>query len=120
MIRTKLLALILTAAFAWAMPAESGELLPPDRPIEEAVDHYVDARIVEAGVKPAGEADDSTFVRRLTLDLVGRVPTIAEVRAFVDSADPEKRARLVDRLMASPGYARHQANSFDDILMAGV
>ncbi|WP_435010884.1 DUF1549 domain-containing protein [Tundrisphaera lichenicola] len=120
MIRTMLLASILTAASAWAKPAESGELLPPDRPIEEAVDHYVDARVVEAGVKPAGEADDSTFVRRLTLDLIGRVPTIAEVQAFVDSTDPEKRVRLVDRLMASPGYARHQADSFDDILMAGV
>ena len=98
-------------------PAE--DCSPPDRPIEEVVDHYVDARLAEAGVKAGPEADDATLVRRLTLDLVGRIPTAAEVRAYVESTDPDKRAKLVDRLMASPGFVRHQADSFDAMLMAG-
>ena len=64
-------------------------------------------------------ADDATLVRRLTLDLAGRIPTAAESRAFVESTDPEKTVRLVDRLMASPGYVRHQVAELDAMLMAG-
>ena len=59
-------------------------------------------------------------MRRLTLDLVGRIPTAAEVRAYVDATDPDKQAGLVDRLMATPGFARHQAEAFDALLMTGV
>jgi Protein of unknown function (DUF1549)/Protein of unknown function (DUF1553) len=120
MIRTMIPALILCWTIVDGRPAPAAELLPPDRPIEEVVDHYVDAAIDAAGVKAAPVADDATFLRRLTLDLLGRIPTAAELRAFVESTDPEKRARLVDRLMASPGYARHQADSIDATLMSGV
>ena len=120
MMRTMLVALILSWMVIAGRPAPAGELLPPDRPIEEVVDHYVDAAIDAAGVKAAPVADDATFLRRVTLDLVGRVPTAAELRAFVGSTDPEKRLRLVDRLMASPGYVRHQADSFEATLMSGV
>src|SRR5205814_3882764 len=67
----------------------------------------------EAGVAPAPQADDATLVRCLTLDLVGRIPTTAEADAYVNSADPDKRAKLVDRLIASPGFARHQAALFE-------
>ena len=77
-------------------------------------------RLAKEAVTAAPEADDATLVRRLTLDLVGRIPTAAEVRAYVESTDPDKRARLVDRLMASPGFVRHQADAFDAMLMAGV
>jgi hypothetical protein len=77
------------------------------------IDHFVDAAIAEAGVTPAGQADDATLVRRLTLDLVGRIPTTAEVDAYVNSTDPNKRAALVDRLIASPAFARHQAALFE-------
>ena len=91
-----------------------------ERPIAEVVDHYVDLRLAKEGVPAAPEADDATLVRRLTLDLVGRIPTAAEVRAYVDATDPDKRAGLVDRLMATPGFARHQAEAFDALLMTGV
>ena len=59
------------------------------------------------------------MIRRLTLDLAGRIPTAAESRAYVASTDPDKRARLIDRLMASPGFVRHQATELDTMLMAG-
>src|SRR5262249_49030021 len=77
------------------------------------IDRYIDAAIAEAGVPPAVQADDATLVRRLTLDLVGRIPTTAEVDAFVKSTDPDKWAKLVDRLIASPGFARHQGALFE-------
>src|SRR5206468_2871432 len=64
--------------------------------------------------------DDASLIRRLTLDLVGRIPTVAETRAFVASSEPDKRVKLVERLMASPGFVRHQATEFDTLLMAGT
>ena len=117
-LRTIRLALILGLATA-ARTGLGGELLPPESSIEAAVDHYVDAGLAAAGARAAPEADDPTIVRRLTLDLIGRIPTAAELRAFVESTDPEKRSKLVDRLMGSTGFVRHQADSLDAMMMAG-
>ena len=116
--RTIRLAMILGLVTA-SRPSSGGELLPPGSSIESVVDHYVDAGLAAAGTRAAPVADDSTIVRRLTLDLLGRIPTAAEVRGFVESTDPEKRPKLVDRLMGSPGFARHQADSLDAMMMAG-
>ena len=102
-----------------AQQATAADLLAPDRPIAEVVDHYIDEALRKEAIKPAPMADDATLIRRLTLDLAGRIPTAAESRAFVESTDPDKRARLVDRLMASPGFVRHQATELDTMLMAG-
>lgn len=87
-----------------------------DKPVEQVIDEQVDAAIAAAGVEPAPQADDATLVRRLTLDLVGRIPTLGEVERYVGSNDPGKRVELVDRLLASPGYARHQAAQFELML----
>src|SRR5262249_7495570 len=89
------------------------------QPIEQVVDHFIDARLQQEGVPPAAQADDANLLRRLTLDLVGRIPTIAETRAYVASTDPDKRLQLVDRLLASPGFVRHQVNELDVLLMGG-
>ena len=98
---------------------KASDLLPPDRPIAEAVDHYLDEALHKARAKPALLADDATLVRRLTLDLAGRIPTAAEARSYIEATDREKRTRLVDRLMASSGFVRHQATELDTMLMAG-
>jgi len=120
-IRRRFLSLaVALLAFARPSPAPAADLLPPERSMEEVVDHYIDAALAEGHVQPAPPADDATLVRRLTLDLVGRIPTAAEVRAFVEASDPAKRAKLVDRLMAAPGFVRHQADALDAMLMAGV
>jgi hypothetical protein len=111
--------LLLGALFVWSSTAAAGELLPPERPIPEVIDHYIGLRLKQAGVTPAPQADDATLVRRLTLDLAGRIPTAAEVRAYIDSKDPDKRAKLIDRLMASPDYVRHSATEFDALLQNG-
>src|SRR5262249_20910075 len=99
-----------------ASVAPAAELLPADKPTPEAIDHYVDAKLRAANTTPAQQADDYTLIRRLTLDLVGRIPTPAETRAYVESKDPKKREQLVDRLMSSPAFVRHQANQFDAML----
>jgi hypothetical protein len=106
--------LVLLAALPAA--AVAAETLPPDRPIAEVVDHYVDAKLREAGVTPAPQADDATLVRRLTLDLAGRIPTAAEAREFVAATDPAKRQQLIDRLIASPWFDRHLATELNALL----
>ncbi|MBV9920267.1 MAG: DUF1549 domain-containing protein, partial [Pseudonocardia sp.] len=108
------LRLLLTAAVcAFAPFATAADLPPASAPVEKVIDQLVDAAIADANVTPAGQADDATVVRRLTLDLVGRIPTTGEVDAYVKSADADKRAKLVDRLIASPGFVRHQATLFE-------
>ncbi|MBX9627695.1 MAG: DUF1549 and DUF1553 domain-containing protein [Gemmataceae bacterium] len=102
------LAAVLLAVGATAAPAE--------QPVEQVIDREIDAALAAAAVEPAPPADDAALVRRLTLDLVGRIPTLPEVERYVGSSDPGKRAELVDRLMAAPGYARHQATQFEALL----
>lgn len=53
---------------------------------------------------PVAQADDSEFLRRVTLDLTGRIPTIRQTREFLDSRDPDKRRKLVDELLASSQF----------------
>src|SRR5260370_23293142 len=91
---------------------EPPQLLPADRPIEQVVDHYIDATLKEDKVSPAALAPDAELLRRLTLDLNGRIPTVAETDAYLASGDPPKKLPLVDRLLASACFARHQAQEF--------
>jgi mono/diheme cytochrome c family protein len=91
--------------------------LPSFGSITEAVDHFIAAGWQSRGVTPAPAADDRTWCRRVWLDLAGRVPTAAELAEFLQSTAPDKRAALVDRLLASPEYAVHMRELWDVILM---
>ena len=106
----------LASAKAWA---EADDLLAPDRSIEDVVDHYVEAKLAREGVAAGPLADPATLVRRITLDLVGRPPTVHESQRFIASTSEQRRAELLDRLFAAPGFVRHQANEFDHLLMGG-
>ncbi|MBN9117861.1 MAG: DUF1549 domain-containing protein [Planctomycetes bacterium] len=112
------LRLLLTAAVCVLAPRAVGavELPSASAPVEKVIDQLIDAAIADAGVTPAAQADDATIIRRLTLDLVGRIPTTGEVDAYVKSTDADKRAKLVDRLIAAPGFVRHQAALFEVML----
>ena len=120
MIRPALAVALLFVVINFTTTACATELLPADRPIGEAVDHYIDAVLRQEAIKPAPAADDAAQMRRLALDLTGRIPTAAESRGYVASTDPDKRARLIDRLIASPGFGRHQAAELDAMLMDGT
>jgi hypothetical protein len=110
------LRLLLTAAVVCAPSLAPAAEVTANTPIEKAIDQYLDAAIADAGITPAAQADDATVIRRLTLDLVGRIPTGGETDAYTKSTDPDKRVKLVDRLIASPGFARHQAALFEVML----
>jgi hypothetical protein len=119
MSRLRSASIMAVALLALSPSGHSGELLPCDRPIEEVVDHYIGKAQKAAKLDPAPVAADTTLVRRLMLDLVGRIPTAAEARNYVESSDPRKRVRLIDALMASPGFVRHQTTELDTLLMGG-
>ena len=80
----------------------------PD-PMAARIDRHIAAAWDKAGLTPAAACDDATFLRRVSLDLIGRTPTATEARAFLADRSPEKRTGLVDNLVASPAYARHMA-----------
>ena len=82
-----------------------------------AIDLLIQARWKEQQVAGAEVCDDRTFVRRLYLDLAGRIPTRDEADAFVASTESNKRQALVDRLLASDEYPRHLAEVLDVVLM---
>ena len=73
-----------------------------------------------AGVVPAARAEDAQWLRRVYLDLIGTVPAPETVNSFVADASEAKRAKLVDELLASPGYAEHWSIYWDDELMGRV
>jgi hypothetical protein len=96
----------------------AGELLPAEMTIEDVVDHYIQVKL-DAEKIPAGEqAAPNILVRRLTLDLAGRVPTASEVTSYLASTEADKRVKIVDRLLASPDFAYQQRNELDLLLMS--
>ena len=85
-------------------------------PVRNFVDELVFAKLKTIGIPPSPVADDGTFLRRVTLDITGRLPTAAEMKDFCASTEPNKRATLVDRLLASPEYAEFFANKWSALL----
>ena len=93
------------------------ELLPADSPIPRAIDHYIEARLSDQQITPAPPAADVALLRRTTLDLAGRAPTLAELEEYEHQSPSEKRERLVERLLHSPDYALHLRNEWDALLI---
>src|SRR5262245_44645710 len=72
--------------------------------VRNPIDAFVLAELERRGLRPSPEADRRTLIRRLSFDLVGLPPSPEEVQAFLDDARPGSCERLVERLLASPGY----------------
>ena len=85
-------------------------------PVRNFIDEKVFAKLKESGIPPSPVCDDATFIRRVTIDIAGRLPTLEEVQQFLADKDPHKRDRLIDRLLASPDYADYFANKWAAVL----
>lgn len=80
------------------------------------IDQLVAAGLAAHEVSANPQASDSVFLRRAYLDVIGRIPTVAEAQAFLDNPQPHKRAQLLDQLFEAPGYTSHQFNYWADLL----
>ncbi len=75
--------------------------------INNPIDSFVSAKRQAAGLTGSPEAEKTTLIRRVTLDLTGLPPTLAEVDAFLADSLPDAYEKVVDRLLASPRYGEH-------------
>jgi hypothetical protein len=89
-------------------------------PPHNYIDELVDAKLQKLGYLPSELATDEEFLRRVYLDVVGRLPTVEEARAFLSDASPNKRARLIDDLLERPEFAKYWALKWGDILRLTV
>lgn len=71
------------------------------------IDHLLQEAWKQQQVTPSAMASDEEFVRRIYLDLAGRIPAVSEVRQFLESHDANKRSELVEELLDNPAYVRH-------------
>jgi hypothetical protein len=80
------------------------------------VDEQVLAHLRKLGLPPSPVCDDATFLRRITIDIAGRLPTAEETAAFLADEEADKRDRLIDRLLDSEDYAHNFATKWSAIL----
>ena len=92
----------------------------PDVPRNNFVDDLVFAKLRRMNIVPSPLSSDNEFLRRVYLDTVGLLPTLDETRAFLDSKDPEKRAKLIDQLVDRPEFAEVWATRFADLFRTGL
>ncbi|MBO0697530.1 MAG: DUF1549 domain-containing protein, partial [Zavarzinella sp.] len=85
-------------------------------PRQNVIDGLVWEKLKRLGLTPSAAASDATFHRRAYLDVIGRLPTPDDTRAFLADTSPDKRARLIDRLLERPEYADWWANKWADLL----
>ena len=116
-IRTWIAALGQTSGAGEATKAARPEIPPATADTVQTINHFLEAEWQARGITPAPLCDDRTFVRRIYLDLAGRIPTRDEASAFLGDPATDKRVALVDRLLASDEYARTFRETWDALLM---
>jgi hypothetical protein len=80
------------------------------------IDRFVQAKLREHGLQPAGPTEKRPLIRRVTFDLIGLPPTPEEVAAFVADSSPDALAKVVDRLLASPQYGERWGRHWLDVV----
>lgn len=80
------------------------------------LDRFILARLEQAGLPPAGDAEKRVLIRRATYDLIGLPPKPEEIQAFLADGSPDAFARVVDRLLASPAYGERWGRHWLDVV----
>jgi hypothetical protein len=105
----------ITTARVFVPVAVAADFAYPRLPGVNYVDREVFAKLRRLNIVPSDPAGDTEFLRRVTLDTIGTVPTPAEIRAFLANRDPNKWLRKIDELLAHPLHAALWATKFCDI-----
>jgi hypothetical protein len=99
-----------------ALEADRGRVAGQDpQAAARRIDELIDARLKSLGIPASHQIDDAEFLRRATLDVTGVVPKYEEVIALLDEKSPDKRAAVVNRLLADAGYGRNFAQRFSTV-----
>lgn len=106
----------LAPILASVAPLRAAEPLTPQA-MAQQIDRAVAAKLAEASLHPSAPASDAEFLRRVTLDLHGRVPSPEQVRSFLGDKNPGKRAQLVATLLADPRYGQSFALQWTERLV---
>lgn len=110
MVRYQGMVSVYSASVPLGAPVEN---VPPAR---NFIDELVFANLKQIGVPPSPICDDATFLRRVSLDIAGRLPTVEEANAFANDPDAAKRDHLIESLINSPDYADYFANKWAALL----
>jgi hypothetical protein len=112
---------------AWSVPALLAMACPvqaagpsvddPVSALAKKIDRHISAGLSAKKAVAAPLAGDHEFVRRVYLDIAGRIPKVAEVRAFVEDKSADKRRKLVDKLLAGTNYTNHFSNVWRNLLL---
>src|SRR5262245_15743798 len=102
--------LLAVSPIAGAGPSAKDSASHDAQALAKQIDQHIAKRWAEAKVEPAPLADDAEFLRRVYLDLAGRIPSVAETRAFLADKRSDKRARLVEQLLSGSRYVAHFTN----------
>jgi hypothetical protein len=117
------LSLVLACAGAPETPDETHRVPIHERARAQAGSARIDTLLAEqwqaARIEPSPITRDAEFLRRVSLDLIGRVPNRREVDSFLADRDADKREVVVDRLLASDEFAEHWARQWADLLLPG-
>jgi len=110
--------LILTLAASAAAAEPAGRPALEARELAGRIDAGIDAGLARAKITASPMCDDSEFIRRLWLDLHGRLPPADRVVAFLGESSSEKRARLIDEVLASPRFGERMGDHWSEVLEA--
>src|SRR5262249_52710925 len=119
--------LALGVLLAAAVSARAAEPQAPDadakfraaKALAAKIDAHLEAGWQKAGVTPAPLPADAEFLRRLALDVGGRIPSVSEVRRFLADSAPDKREQAIEKLVSGPGYVNQFSSQWAQLLVTG-
>src|SRR5687767_10385512 len=107
--------LVLALAALAAGPQEQDQ--PSANGGRALIDRLVKAKLQDVNLTASGPADSSEFLRRVSLDITGSIPTLEQVEKYLKDPASDKRTKLVDELLASEKYAEHMATIWSGLLV---
>ena len=99
------------------LSAEGEPTKPDPRELAQLIDRRLATHQQAVGVVPTARTDDSEFLRRASLDLIGRTPTPQEIQNFINDLNANKRQDLIEQLLSSPQHSRHFAHVWRALLL---